>query len=75
VTGADTWRAKNQQSLWWRDLVALSYAVHNQFEWFAEEVKILLGDGSRLNFGAIIGWDQIALLNAGTSAPVHAVSR
>jgi hypothetical protein len=55
--------------------VALSYAVHNQFEWFGEEVKILLGDGSRLNFGAIIGWDQIALLNAGTSAPVHAVSR
>jgi hypothetical protein len=56
VTGADTWRAKNQQSLWWRDLEALSYAVHNQFEWFAEEVKILLGDGSRLNFEAIIGW-------------------
>ncbi|MCH93938.1 putative ribonuclease H protein, partial [Trifolium medium] len=50
VTGADTGSAKNQQSLWWRNLVALSYSVHNQSDWFTEGVKIRLGDGTKVKF-------------------------
>jgi len=51
VTDTNLGRVGNQQSLWWRVLTELSYLEDNKLDWFADGVKLRLGNGLKANLG------------------------